>query len=527
METVGENTIPSLRDESDDEEEMERHAFRVEEDVAAFISKPPIRHNIYPDSETDRDTNEEKYGEEQQMNRQRTRERYRIRRGDGNLFEGQVFFNAVAFEEAVLDYCLKSGDNIKQYSKGEPERWYVKVYKNAHSCVPNGECEMLKVPVIARLFVDKIREEPKYFMPMKIEELIRKRWKITVSRAQCQAARNKAMRWIEKEYDTQFGRIRYYAAEILESNINSSVEVETKRNEEGKDVFDRFYVCFDVLRGSWKATCRLLIGMDGTFLRGKTKGQLLVALDLGLGDGDGYIMVSDCQKGLIKAVQLELPKMEHRMCVRHIYGNMKAKHGNKSDMKPYIWQLAWSYNEAEYKENLNRMFNYDSEEYADVIKTNPMTWVIVFLKLGNYCEDVENNSTESFNASIVCAREKPMVPMLDTIARLATCGGGHTKRGEKPLRGARFWPTSSAPEVHPAPEPDQPGRKKKKDNKRKKGKNESHVKKKPKALKRIMHCGLCSAPNHNIRFHKGGPHKKAPQAEPSQIFASQGESSQA
>ena len=204
-----------------------------------------------------------------------------------------------------MDYALKTGHNIKQYrydktklgfscagrnvdshcqwrvycsSKGEPERWYVKVYKNEHSCVPNGECEMLKVPVIARLFVDKIREEPKYFMPMKIEELIRKRWKITVSRAQCQAARNKAMRWIEKEYDTQFGRIRYYAAEILESNINSSVEVETKRNEEGKDVFDRFYVCFDVLRGSWKATCRLLIGMDGTFLRGKTKGQLLVAL---------------------------------------------------------------------------------------------------------------------------------------------------------------------------------------------------------------------------------------------------------
>ena len=356
METVSENTIPSLRDESDDEEEMERHAFRVEEDVAAFINEPPIRHNIYPDTENDSDTDEEEDGEEQQMKRQRTRERYRIRRGDGNLFEGQVFFNGVAFKEAVLDYALKTGHNIKQYrydktklgfscvgrnvdshcqwrvycsSKGEPERWYVKVYKNEHSCVPNGECEMLKVPVIARLFVDKIREEPKYFMPMKIEELIKERWKITVSRAQCQAARNKAMGWIQKEYETQFARIRDYAAEILESNINSSVEVETKRNEEGKDVFDRFYVCFDVLRRSWQATCRPLIGMDGTFLRGKTKGQLLVALgrdgdnsiypiawavvqventpnwvwfvkhiktDLGLGDGDGYIMVSDRQK---------------------------------------------------------------------------------------------------------------------------------------------------------------------------------------------------------------------------------------
>ncbi|KAF2540823.1 hypothetical protein F2Q68_00029891 [Brassica cretica] len=64
METVGESTIPSLRDKSDDEEEMERHAFRVEEDVAAFINEPPIRHNIYPDTETDSDTDEEKDGVE-------------------------------------------------------------------------------------------------------------------------------------------------------------------------------------------------------------------------------------------------------------------------------------------------------------------------------------------------------------------------------------------------------------------------------------------------------------------------------
>lgn len=86
MEMDGENMIPPLRDESDDEEEVERHAFRVEEDVAAFVNEPPIRHNIYPDSETDSDTDED--GEEQQMSRQRTRECYRIRRGDGNLFEG-------------------------------------------------------------------------------------------------------------------------------------------------------------------------------------------------------------------------------------------------------------------------------------------------------------------------------------------------------------------------------------------------------------------------------------------------------
>ena len=117
--------------------------------------------------------------------------------------------------------------------------------------------------------------------------------------------------------------------EIMESNINSAVEVETVRNEEGQDVFDRFYVCLDVLRRTWKSTCRPILGVDGCFLRGKTKGQLLVALgrdadnaiypiawgvvqventdnwlwfvknikaDLALDDGDGFILISKRQK---------------------------------------------------------------------------------------------------------------------------------------------------------------------------------------------------------------------------------------
>lgn len=111
--------------------------------------------------------------------------------------------------------------------------------------------------------------------------------------------------------------------------------------------------------------------------------------------------------------------MEHRKCVRHIYGNLKKKHGNKKQMKSYIWSVAWSYNEAKYQQNLDMLSCYDTGVYTDVMATNPKSWCRAFFKLGNYCEDVENNSTESFNSSINKAREKPFVHMLETIARLA------------------------------------------------------------------------------------------------------------
>lgn len=194
---------------------------------------------------------------------------------------------------------------------------------------PNGTCEMLKVPQIARLFVDKIREEPEYYMPMKIEEVVQEKWGITVSRPQCQAARNKSLKWIKCEYDHQFARLRDYAAELVHSNKDSTVKIQTLTNKNGQEEFNWFYACFDVIKKTWKETCRPLIGVDGCFMKHKIKGHVLVSVgrdvdnaiypiawgvvqventdnwlwfvrkvkdDLSLKDGNGFVLGSDRQK---------------------------------------------------------------------------------------------------------------------------------------------------------------------------------------------------------------------------------------
>ncbi|XP_019090188.1 PREDICTED: uncharacterized protein LOC104738582 [Camelina sativa] len=355
-----------------------------------------------------------------------------MRRGNGELFYKHAFFNGVAFKEAVLDYVLKTGRNLKQYrydkakigykcvgvndedgSKCEwkvyasilsnDRVWKINKFVDKHSCIPNGECEMLTVPHIARLFVDKIRDDLEYFMPRKIEEIVMRDWKISITRPQCQAARKTARKWIEREYDEQFHRLRDYAAEIMASNPNSHVEGECITDDEGKDMFNRFYVCFDNIRRTWMATCRPIIGIDGCFLKNKIKGQLLVALGRDANNGI-YPIAWGVVKGLIKVVSEELPKIEHQMCVQHIFGNLKNVHGNKSRLKPLLWDLAWSYNETEYMRHLERIFAYDSRVYSDVMRTNPKSWCRAFHKVGNYCIDVDNNPTESFNSSINKAR---------------------------------------------------------------------------------------------------------------------------
>ncbi|XP_010420141.1 PREDICTED: uncharacterized protein LOC104705765 [Camelina sativa] len=70
--------------------------------------------------------------------------------------------------------------------------------------------------------------------------------------------------------------------------------------------------------------------------------------------------------------------------------------------------------------------------------------------------------------------------------------------GVVPQRGPRYWPCTGGETVYPPPRSDD----EKVDKKRKKGAHESPTKKQPKQKKRIMHCGICGAADHNCRYHQ-------------------------
>ncbi|XP_048593485.1 uncharacterized protein LOC106412590 [Brassica napus] len=605
-----------------DEETVEREENEIEQVVEDFVDEPPVRHDECPSSE-DEDEDEDEEGEP----RRKAKAKVPVKHGAGVLYKGQRFLNGVAFKDSVLDYALNTGHNIKQYRYDKDKIGFICVggegceWKVYASTLPKDN--VWKVKSLHRgafmLFVDKIIEEPEYYMPMKIEELVHEKWGFTVSRPQCQAARNKALKWIEFENDHMFARLRDYAAELVHSNPDSTVEIETVTNTIGQEEFNRIFICFDNIRRTWKQSCRQLIGVDGCFLKHKVKGQLLVALgrdadnaiypiawgavqventenwlwfvrkikhDLGLNQGLGYILVSDRQKGLISAVQTELPQIEHRMCVRHIYGNLKKNHASRKEMKSLIWNLAWSYNEAEFEQRLDRILCYDAESFNNTIsKAREFAFVpmlegirrlamariakrsVISLAHKGICTPYVTDflKVEHKNASLCkvtrstngmyevklssCTYRVSLERRTCTCMKFEICGipcehaygvmlqkklapenyvcqwfrtstwRRNYRDGLVPVRGAEFWPKTSAPDVHIPPAPPQPGRKKitKADKKRKKGVNESPTKKAPKNKKRIMHCGICGEPNHNSRFHTKQQASQGPPRVPSQV----------
>lgn len=111
-----------------------------------------------------------------------------------------------------------------------------------------------------------------------IQEFIKRQFRITLSISKCHRAKEKTMVMIEGKIADHYSRIWDYAAEVQRSNPGSTVQVGVTMNPDGKHYFHRFYVCFHALKTGWIRGCRPVIGLDGCFLKGQIKGELLTAI---------------------------------------------------------------------------------------------------------------------------------------------------------------------------------------------------------------------------------------------------------
>ncbi|XP_048615862.1 uncharacterized protein LOC125588518 [Brassica napus] len=477
----------SENSESDDEVEVVEEEIEILEDVD-YEEQIPDEDEVYPA------TDDSSSDEEEQAERL-------VKRNvlDGVFSLRQLFSTGEEFKENVIRYILKTRRNVvfdrwektklgarcdekdcgwRIYCSVENPigKWMVKTYEDEHQCHPVGRCKQIKSPVIADLFLEDIRRDPEMSAP-EIKDEMKRRYNIIISPPQSQVARRMIFDKLQAETNEQFARLRDYEHEIKRTNKNTTVEINTIRREDGEEIFSQIYICFEALKRSWKANCRPIIGLDGTFLKHSVQGMILTAigrdpnnqiypiawavvsaenndnwewfvhklkLDLDLGEGENISIISNMHRSLIHGVATDLPKAEHQACARHIYANLKKLH--KSDtLKPLFWRVASSYNEADFKENLKTFRQFDPRACDDLLKKDHRMWCRAFFRIGCCCTDTHNNLTESFNRTLKTARKKPFVQMLelmrrDAMQRIANrykiaCKeiGRHTKKARKEM----------------------------------------------------------------------------------------------
>ncbi|XP_031095038.1 uncharacterized protein LOC115999322 [Ipomoea triloba] len=246
----------------------------------------------------------------------------------------------------------------------------------------------------------------------------------------------------------QFKRLRDYAQECLNSNPGSTIKIKTSRVVENAPcTFQRIYVCFGALKRGFAQGCRKVVGLDGCFLKGKLKGEILSAVsrdannqmypvawavveienidswrwfltllkdDLNMSNTSEWTLISDQQKGLTTVIQKLFPEIEHRNCARHIHANWSKKHRGMV-FKKLFWKCAKATTTSQFDEVVKELAKRDPKASEDLLKYPPKLWCKAFFRTNVKCDAVDNNMSEAFNGIIVKARSKPIVPMLEDI----------------------------------------------------------------------------------------------------------------
>nr|ABA98502.1 transposon protein, putative, Mutator sub-class [Oryza sativa Japonica Group] len=305
---------------------------------------------------------------------------------------GQLFDCKKEFKDAVIKHALANRRYVK-FVKDEGDRvrakcewklcpwvcllkktsrtnsWQITSFTDGHTCPQRKDNPMVTSTRIAEKYEKMIRDNPTWSIKNMISTVSEEMF-ANASVPQCKRAKAHVLKKLYDATRCEYSRIFDYQLELLRSNPGSIVVV-TLDSDSPTPVFHRIYVCLNACKKRFLAGCRRVVGLDGCFFKGSTNGELLCALgrdannqmypiawaiveketndswdwfcallfkDLVAGDGDGWVVISDQQKGIINAVETWIPKAEHRNCARHIYANWRKKFKNREWQKKF-WRF--------------------------------------------------------------------------------------------------------------------------------------------------------------------------------------------
>ncbi|KAH0644754.1 hypothetical protein KY284_032638 [Solanum tuberosum] len=103
---------------------------------------------------------------------------------------------------------------------------------------------------------------------------------INVSEAECKRAKRKIIETLDSSFVDSYNKLEGYAIELRSCNLGSDIVIDLSKEalSNGRRKFLRMYICFTTMKLGFKSRLRPFIGLDGTFFKGKAKGQILVAI---------------------------------------------------------------------------------------------------------------------------------------------------------------------------------------------------------------------------------------------------------
>ncbi|XP_073125313.1 uncharacterized protein [Henckelia pumila] len=194
--------------------------------------------------------------------------------------------------------------------------------------------------------------------------------------------------------DEFYDKLRWYCSAIKETNPGSIVECEI---EQCSNKFKRLFICFNACATGFVHGCRPLVFLDGTHIKSKHKGNILVAVVKDANDDlftlayavvdaenddnwrwfcfqlkgdlclhnctrfDEYTFFSDRHPGIIKGLELIFPSSQHAYCLRHLVDNFvkqvmrRYPLHNKKHWSSVFKKAAYAPSKSKFEQHINNI----------------------------------------------------------------------------------------------------------------------------------------------------------------------------
>lgn len=305
---------------------------------------------------------------------------------------------------------------------------------------------------VANVVKEKLRGEPSY-RPCTIMKDIQRDYGLELEYHKVWAGKEMAMHDIHGTDKGSYDKLRWYCRAVKETNPGSFVECEidpmTKK-------FRRLFICFHACVVGFISGCRPLIFLDGTHIKNKYKGCLLVAVAKDANDDiftlayavvdaendcnwewfcnqlkhvlasqyivifHNYTFFSDRHPGLIKAIRSVFPGSHHSYCLRHLVDNFvkqvlrRYPLHNKKHWSSVLKKAAYTPSRHEFTQHIKSLTDSMPLAQEFLVSSSPENWANSMF-LGERWGVINNNIVESWNNWVKPARYLPIVGMVDNI----------------------------------------------------------------------------------------------------------------
>ncbi|KAL3622172.1 hypothetical protein CASFOL_033583 [Castilleja foliolosa] len=323
--------------------------------------------------------------------------------------------------------------------------WKISKFVAPHTCkIDLNVCGARQVPskVIAAFFAPKLVLEGRLFRPKEIIFNIEKKYGINITYEKALKTYHKAYSFIYGEHSKSWQLMPGYFHLLTKENPGTYTNFQT-------DDHDMFKYSFFALHASIKGFneyCRPVIVVDGTFLKGKSKGVLFVAvtkdgneqvfpLAFGLADKEkdeswvwfmqqlrnafscreNLVIVSDRHQSIKNAVQQVFgSEAVHAICAFHVRQNIK--HYKKNVVSLYH-QAAYTYSPEMFIKLMTHLKKLNAKAHEDLIQAGPERWARSQCPVRRY-NFMTSNSAESLNGRLSWARKLPVCSLFEAIRHL-------------------------------------------------------------------------------------------------------------